>query len=555
MREFWTLFKYEFKLQIPFLKKREKADFLGGMFTLLIVAILIYVSVVFLGKIFQNYLLVQINKTANPIERAKEMLSILYLLVFGVMTILTLERTRRIFADDKNKQVFLRLPLSKRNVFLSKFAVLLLHTFVVGSVFILTINGILQSVFPLGLQFWLSTVAVCIILPIICLLLVSILIVPYILIIELLFNKYSVLFVLFTTILIVSFILYSQLLSVVQTLLTTGSIRFLFNEEFVATLQWIYKNAYPISAMVGILFEQDSLRFWLILLLFVLVSMLIVFLVSKSLYKLTLYRQQKENEKARKPKSVKCRNTIFSLIKKEFICVYREPKHIFAYFSIAMSMPIMVYCSFTLFETLIYNTLGLHINFALALSVVLMFGVLTNTFCSTNITRDGQGILKMKTLPLSVSKIFLAKVLFCAMVSSFAMIASCTLLMIATSLQVVDGLICIAIGLAFTFAQILIATKLDLNHAKLSMGDMEAEAHSGKTLSKVVLIGGLLTLVAGASTVFFALFASGLKMFSDIQLLKTCTYLVPALIGVIYLALSFVYFRVNITKRFENLVN
>lgn len=555
MKEFWTLFKYEFKMQTPFFRKKGKSDLFGGAFILLIVAFLVYVAVVFLSKILQNYLLVEINKTYDPIERAKEMLSLLYLLVFFLMTILILERTRKIFADDKNKQVFLRLPLSRRNVFLSKFAVLFIYTYIVGLVFILTINCILASILQLNAQFWLSTVAICIFMPIMCLLLVSLLIVPYIKIIELLVNKYSVLFVLFTVVLVVAFIGYSQILSVVQTLLTTGSIRFLFNTKFVAGLQRVYKFGYPVNALVAVLFEEKVLFSYLILLLFAFVSMLVVFIISKNLYKITLYRQPKTNIKIKKSSKTKQKNPVFALLKKEFICVYREPKHIFSYFSVAMSMPVMVYCCFTLFETLIYNSIGIRINFALALSAVLLFGVLTNTFCSTNITRDGYEILKMKTLPLNVSRFFWAKVLFCAIVSSVAVFISCLLLTIATSLQFFEGLICLITGLTFTFAQIFIATKLDLNHAKISMSNMEADDHSSKTLSKVVLISSALTLLASASSVFFALFASGIKIFNNVKLLQVCIYLVPSIIGIVYLLCGFLYFRTNITKSFEKLVN
>ncbi|MBO5067848.1 MAG: hypothetical protein J6C62_05555 [Clostridia bacterium] len=555
MKEFWTLFKYEFKMQMPLFGKKKKFDLLGSLFIFLIIAFLVCAIVVFLSQILQNYVLVEIDKTYEPIERAKEMLSLFYLVLLFLMTILILERTRKIFADDKNKQVFLRLPLSKRNVFLSKFAVLLIHTYIVGVVYIITISSITASVLPLGAQFWLSTIAVCLFLPIVCLLLVSLLIVPYIKVIELLVNKYSVLFVLFTIMLVVAFILYSNLLNIIQTLLTTGSIRYLFNENFVDALKWVYKFAYPVNAMVAILFEKKVLLSYVILILFVLIAMGAVYLISKNLYRITLYRQPKNDIKVKKPTKIKQKGPILALLKKEFICVYRQPKHIFAYFSVAMSMPIMVYSCFTLFETLIYTSLGIHINFALALSTVLLFDILTNTFCSTNITRDGYGILKMKTLPLAVSKIFWAKVLFCAMVSSIAVFVSCLLLVLTTSLQIFDGLICLLIGLMFTFAQIFIATKLDLKHAKISMSDMEADDHSSKTLSKVVLLGGALTLLASATSVFFALFVGEMKIVNNAMLLQVGVYLVPFIVGIVYLLCGFLYFRANITKSFERLVN
>ena len=62
MKEFWTLFKYEFKMQTPFLRKKRRTDILGSAFILFIVALLVYVAVVFLSKIMQNYLLLEISK-------------------------------------------------------------------------------------------------------------------------------------------------------------------------------------------------------------------------------------------------------------------------------------------------------------------------------------------------------------------------------------------------------------------------------------------------------------------------------------------------------------
>lgn len=553
MREFWTLLKYEFKMQIPLFRKKGKKDVLGGIFITLIVGLLVFASVIFLSRILKNYLLVETNKVHEPLVRAKEILSLLYLLIFVAITALSLERTRKVFDDDKNRLIFLRLPLNKRKMFLSKFAILLLHAYVTSFVFILTINCILASLIEVGAYFWFTTLVICLVMPIICILFVALLIVPYIKVIELLRSRYFLLFAFFTIVTIGAFIAYSLLLEVFQTLLTTGSIRFLFDENFVGAMQGIYKYAYPTSALVAILFKDGLLKAYLILFAFVIFSMLVVFLISKNLYAQTLYRNHKSRIKTKKPKKTKQMLPVFSMLKKEFICVCRDPKYIFSYFSVTMSTPFMVYCCFSLLQTLLFNTLGIHINFALALSVVLLFGVLTNTFCSTNITRDGRAILKMKTLPISVSKIFWSKVLFCGIVNSFAVIVSCLLLAFTSSLSFLDALVCIVIGLPFTFAQIFTATRLDLNHAKISLSDIELNEQSSKTLSKVVLLGGVLTLIGCATSVFFALFASGIEILNSAILLKVFMYLIPTLIGTVYLTLSFIYFRSNINKSFDKL--
>lgn len=555
MREFWVLFKYEFKMQTPFFRKGGKKDWLGFVLGLLTIAFLVYVCVTFFEKILNNYVLVEINKVYEPIQRMTEMLNLVYVLGFIVITLIFLEHARKIFADDKNKVAFLRLPVNQRNIFLSKLCVLTLHVYITCAIFILTISVVASTILPFGASFWLSTIGCCVFMPFSCLFFVTLLIVPYIKLIEILSNRYALLFVLFTAILVIAFIAYSQLLNVIQVLLTTGSIRFLFNEKFIVGLQTLKKYSYPASTYVTILLTNGAWIHWLAILISSIISFVLMYLISKSLYKLTLYRQPVRDRTIRKPTTVKQGSTFMALLKKEFICVYRQPKHLFSYLSVAMSMPVMVYCCYTLFETLIYNALGLHISFALALSVVLIFGVLTNTFCATNVSRDGLGILKMKTLPIATDKLFFAKVVFCAIISSLAVIASCLLLIFSSSLETGEGLLCLFIGLMFTFAQVLVATKLDLNYAKVSLSDFEMDKQTTRTLSKVILIGVALAIIAIVSVIFFALVSSGLNLFTNEKMLRVCMYLVPVLIGLIYLTCAIYYYRRKLFRSFELLAN
>ena len=555
MREFWTLFKYQFKSQTPLLTKGAKKDWLGLCLGFLTVAFLVFVGVIYLEKILRNYFAVEIYKVYAPIDRATEMLSFLYVLVLMVLTFIFLEHTRKVFVDNKDKDVFMRLPVSQRNIFLSKFCVIVLRLYLVCATFILTINVVTSTILPLGSQFWIATVGVCVFMPLTCLFFVTVLIVPYIKIIEMLSHKYTVLFFIFTSILVVAFIVYSKLLNVIQTLLTTGSIRFMFDARFVNALQFIHKYCYPTSAFVTILFGQNVWLSYVIIVAFAILSLMLTYVVSKKLYRLTLYRQPVRDITIRKPKAIKQKSAIIALLKKEFVCVYRQPKYLFSYLSVAISMPIMVYCCFNLFEMLLYNALGIKINFALALSLVLMFGVLTNTFCSTNVSRDGLGLIKMKTLPVRTDKLFLSKILFCALISCVAVASTCVLLICLTGLNVWEGLLCLFIGCTFTIAQVLVATKIDLNHAKISLSDMEMNKQSTRTLSKVILIGALLTLVSSVSVIMFDLFSSGIWKFVNLQLIRTCMYIAPTIIGLIYLACAVIFYRVKLFRSFEKFSN
>ena len=187
--------------------------------------------------------------------------------------------------------------------------------------------------------------------------------------------------------------------------------------------------------------------------------------------------------------------------------------------------------------------------------ITLLFGMLTNTFCSTNVTRDGASVLKLKTFPLRATRIFLAKILFCAIVSSLAVIFTAVLLVAATSLTILDGVACCIIGLAFSLAQIFLATRVDLKHAKVSLSQTEIEKQSSKTMAKVVTIGFVLAILAGVSAVVLALLSKGLPISGDTtQLSIAYSYIVPTLIGFAYLAIAMWYYRHNIAENFEKLV-
>ncbi|MBO5927715.1 MAG: hypothetical protein J6Q32_02560 [Clostridia bacterium] len=552
MSEFLTLFKYELKMQMPFFKRRGK-DLLSNILVASVIAFVVYVAVLLLSRILANYISVEIDKVYEPIQRAREIMNLFYIVLMVLMSILSLERARKIFTDDKNKMVFLRLPVSRKNVFLTKFFVLTLRVYFYFAICILTLNITLSTIIAVDYKFWLSTFAVCLFMPLACMFIVGVFIVPYIKIVRLLSGRYLLVFILFTALLIGGFVLYSVFLRIVQTLLTTGSIRFLFNESTVSILQSLCKYCYPSNLFVNALFNAGSLYNWALIFAFALLFVVIVCVMSKKLYASTFYVQQTFNRKLRKSENFKCRSSLFALIKKEVVCVAREPKYLFSYLSIAVSMPIMVYCCYTLFDTLIYNALGVRVDFALALSVVALFGVLTNTFCSTNITREGLGILKIKTLPLKPSKLFAAKIIFCGAIGSTAIIISCILLTALTRLDALDGFCCVVIGITLTFAQILVATRMDLNTAKFSTNAIEVEKQSGKTILKIMIIGICLTTISAISALFFAFFASGVGFNASEQMLNAISYLLPIALGIIYLAFAIKFYRNKILCSFENL--
>lgn len=566
-------------------KKKDRIDVIGAALSFLITILILGVFVYLLYTVVQNYVTIKLYDerlgiiTSNPTARTVELLNVIYTVIIVALGAMMLEKMRSTLARQTDKVLFLRMPLQQQTIFLSKLATLLISNYITAFILIIPINSIFWWSLKPGPIFWLYTIIVWLLLPMVSFLIASLLLVPYIKIVEFVSNKYLIMFVLFSGALVGAFLLYAEVLEIVQNLLETGSIKFLFNSEFISTLKLLKDITYPANCFAYIAVGDmtvsnigiggKNLTFFAISLIITItlavLAIFVVYFVSKKLYYITLYKNETQ-KKVRNKTTALFRTTKFAaLLRKEFIAVFREPQNLFSYFAIATAMPVMVYSCYTLFESLIKNALGFNVSFALALIVILIFSILTNTFCATNVSRDGELALKVKMFPVRASKLLFAKVFFCSIVSSLSVIGSSALLYIAkvhfnTGDQIMveprDLLVITVIGVVFSLSHIFVATRLDLNHAKVMASPQEIEEESSRTIAKTVFIGLILALVAGVSSLLVTVFANTgvLEQYIGITLTKEYAYYLPMGIIGAYFLFSLVYYFFLIERRYRRLV-
>lgn len=552
-------------------KKKERIDIIGTALSFLITVLIIGVFVYLLSTIAQNYVTIKLFDdrlgiiTSNPTARTVELLNVIYTVIIVALSAMMLEKMRSTLARQQDKVLFLRMPLKQQTIFLSKLATLLISNYITAFVLIIPINAIFYFSLKPDMIFWLYTAIIWILLPMVSFLIASVLLVPYIKIVEFVSNKYLIMFVLFTAALVGSFLIYAEVLEIVQNLLETGSIKFLFNSEFISTLQLLIDITYPANCFAYIAvgkFLDIALGITISL---AVIAVFVVYFVSKRLYYITLYKNETQKKVRNKTKALFRTTKFAALIRKEFISVFREPQNLFSYFAIATAMPVMVYSCYTLFESLIKNALGFNVSFALALIVILIFSILTNTFCATNVSRDGELALKVKMFPVRASKLLFAKVFFCSIVSSLSVIGSSALLYFAKIYFNAEGQIRVepkdlaiitAVGVVFSLSHIFVATRLDLNHAKVMASPQEIEEESNKTIAKTVFIGLILALVAGASSLLVTVFANTglIEQYLGVSLSQEFAYYLPVAIVGAYFLFSLVYYFFLIERKYRRLV-
>ncbi len=546
---FSIFFKYEFGKLFPKKRAGGKGDIFGRILSALITLLVAAAFVFLLYTVAKGYVEIKVNKLSDPVARGLELMNFCYTAILVAMSLMGLERMRKRFVKADDRAVLLRLPIKPSTLYLSKMAVLLLESYVTSFLLILPVNLVIGLLVGGGLRFALLSLLVFLLLPPIALLISALLLWPYMKAVELIGRCYPLTFLLFSGLLIGAFWLYSRLLSVVQSLLETGSIRFLFNADFLSFMQGLQQYSYPANLLAKAVLGKEPLIPILMLLGAVGVSAVAVYFVTRGLFFAALYKNE-----ARRLGSGRRRyrrlSPGLSLIKKEFLTVFRTPSYTFSYFSIAAAMPMMIYCCYTLFEALVENAIGLSPSFSLSLFIVLVFGVLTNTFCATNISRDGLSALTAKTLPLKPSRILLSKVLFSAGVSTLSVIISTVILAVTTALTPIDALAVGLIGVAFTLSQILLATRMDLDGAHLSAGPVAMEQAAQKTVAKVITVGLILATLAGLLSVAAAMLAGGGVFLAG----EALTYVLPAAIALLYLLFSIFYYTHKIELSFNSLI-
>lgn len=546
---FSVLFKYEFGKLFPKKRAGGRTDILGRILSLLITLAVAAAFVLLLYTVADGYMEIKVNKVSDPLARGLELLNFCYAAIFLSISLMGLEKMRKRFVKADDRLVLLRLPIKPSTLYLSKMTVLLLESYATSFLLILPVDLVVGLLVGAELRFVLSCLLVFLLLPPTAMLVSALLLWPYMKAVELIGRCYPLTFLLFSGLLVGAFWLYSMLLSIVQSLLETGSIRFLFNEEFLSFMQGLQKYAYPANLFAKAVLGEKPLIPILILLLGVAVSAAAVYFVTRGLFYAALYKNE-TRQLGRGSHRFRRHSPDLSLIKKEFITVFRTPSYTFSYFSIAAAMPVMIYCCYTLFEALVENAIGLSPTFALSLFIVLVFGVLTNTFCATNISRDGLSALTAKTLPLKPSRILFSKVLFSAMVSTLSVVVSTVILIVTTKLTPLDGLAVGLIGIAFTLSQILLATRMDLDGAILSAGEDARERAAQKTVAKVVVIGLILATLAGLSSLASAMLAGGGVFLAG----EALAYVLPSSVALLYLLFSLFYYTNKIDLSFNSLI-
>lgn len=543
--------KYFIEMFSVFKRDRKKADWLGVATSIILIGGFIAGLVLVLTIFTKQYTSVRMHNVLDVETRQYELLTLIYsvLLVVGVFSGVKFLNFSIFESSDKN--ILITLPIKSSVLFWSKLAIVYLRQFVVTAIVILATNLTVGIVGHLGAYYIGMSCVMCFVFPLITISISSVFCLPVYFIKRSFQSRYVAYLILITAIMGVLFWGYSEILAFVQTLVTTGEIKFLFNEKTMLTIMEIVKYSYPCNMIANILLGRnvgESIGIFIAILVgvtavgFVIVQQFYVKAIHVRTLEKTRFNALNKNFVHKK------RTRFHALLEKEFLLVLRTPSYAFQYFSVAITMPLMIFFCMDIGSDLLSSLIMVESNFELALFLVLVFGGLTNTFCATNISREGPAFCALKSTPIPWKEFIGVKVLFCSIVTVITMGVSVILIYALGYIAPWEAAVLFFIALILAEAQICFATRKDLDRPNFSDDDDCEVRESNTTVSTIIIATLLTSAIIGGLSLYASIFYSNKGQ----EVTGTIVGIAFGVVTAILIA-CVTYLTVGIEKKFKQL--
>lgn len=495
------LFKKDLAEQVSLFKQRGvRKDIVGAISSMLLLALVYGTFIYVFAEIAKIYVDLTFADQSASFSRVWELTTVVYAVVFVVNIIVGVTKIYSSIATDKDIDVLICQPISMWTIFFYKL-IKIYFSQVVSSAFVLVPASIvIDVVSPLagGFGFYVLVLATVVFAPIISCAISALLSIPYTAVMRLISSKFVIHLIGYVVLIVVGFVAYSFFLETLTALIQDGDIKYIFDRNTVSTIAQLTSYLYPANLLANMLFAKDILKSILLTTGIVVVCGVISYFVVRSLY-VHLVQQRLEGQNKTFHRQYKCKkhSVMSTLLIKEFKVVLRTPSYAFQYFATAVTLPFMAYICANLMQSMMKTITIIDCNFELVVFVMAMFSILTNTFCTTNISRDGSMFAMLKTMPVNAKQIVDAKVAFCMIVSSVSVFATVVVMLVTKMLVWWQAIFVLAIGLALSLVEIAFSTKNDLKNPTFPQSATQEITEGNSNSSLTTLLGLIISIVVG----------------------------------------------------------
>lgn len=552
MRSVFLLFRKDILCAFSaFRQKGRRRDVAGWISTILLLAG-IFAAFVYAFYVFaESYRSITFDTPEAEADRVYELLTFSVGAVLVVQCLIGVKKIYDALTDVKDQNVLICQPVRAEHIYLYKI-LRIYWAQLLSAVLILVPVAVITDVlsgYAGGAAYYGFTALAVLLTPFLSCAAASLLAVPYTFFMRFLENKYLLRLLLYILLIGAAFWVYGRILLVITTLLDSGKLEFVFELQTMERIHAVAARLYPAAFLTKAVFGADAALnlLWAILLcagLFLPAYFLIRIFYRRALQA----RLEGESRVFRRRNAFRRRSKLASLLHKEFILVLRTPSYAFQYLATSVTVPFMVYQCVSLMRAMMSKITILDCDYELAVFAVAVFSIIGNTFCTTNISRDGRMGMFFKTLPVTPKEIVTGKLLFCGAVSVLSMVIVAVVLGATGLLTPLEVTALFFVGVIVSLAEIAAATRKDLSSPVFPTQDNDEVTDSNSNVSLIMLLGLLFAFLAGAGSVLISTLMSIYQIGFPSFVLSTAFILVVAAAACI---LSFVYLFRGLDEKYR----
>ena len=556
MFQVFLLFKKDFTEKYSNLFRKNKSDIISYITTLLLMTVLygtfIYVYYRF-GKMYLNQIF---DNPMNMELRLFELMTFTYSGIILLNILLGIRQIYKTMMSVKDMEVLIAQPISSKTIFIYKIVKIYLYQVFSTMIVLIPVAIVVSTTsnldFDIGYAFTIAFQLLLI--PMISCGIASMLSIIYNYVMEFIENKFILHLICYVVILGIGFYLYSIFLNLLSTLLQNGDIAYFFELRRILLINKMANNLFPANLLGNMIIKNNYLLNTIIIIGCSIVCLCIAaFFVGFIYHKILQNKLEGLNTSLKSLKAAyKEHSQMTSLIEKEFKVVLRTPNYAFQYFATTFTLPFMVYICVNLMKKMFLKIPLLSLislDYEIALFVISMFMVITNTFCTTNMSRDGKMVYILKTLPLSGKTIVFSKIIFCIIVAEISIVLSVFVLLVTRYLTIIQALIIFIISSIVSVSEIMLATRRDLNNLSISETENSELDDENTGTSLIIFIGILISLVLGVVSTLIKVVIATLQSSILAYIISTASLFL--LVSIVFLV-SLRYLMKNINEKFHN---
>ncbi len=459
-----------------------------------------------------GYILLLLTQTFSRLRLPDVYLKTVFFILLIVLTIYEIFNIIKQLYQSKDNNIYLKLPIEKEKIFLSKIIYLYLKQVVIALVFLFItagIYGLVES--DITFFYYLRLVVIGFIVPFLSLALASLLSMPVSYLLGFVKKSKLLLIASLTVVIGTFFLVYMQFINVVLSFinLTSGSSSPVIDPLIINNLKETVNKLYLSSVFYNLLMNESFLISILIIIVIIGILMVGSFYLLKFFYFKAL---NKENERidVEIKKEIKQSKPSMAVFKKELKTLTRNPDYAFQAIILNILMPIFIFLTIRLTYKAGEATVGKEIVPGITLLTILVFILLTNSFQGMILSREKDAHYLTKIIPVKMSKQIFAKISFGYILNLIMLVATTILITSVGYISLMEGMIVLVLSLIFSTGYTLILVATDFKNPQLTsnVGGFE----EGMNMYKNLFVGLFLAIIVG---VIFSVTPFIRKLFLD----------------------------------------